>query len=129
MKKIRGFTLIELLVVIAIIGVLSAIAIPSYQGYVSNSRATVAKNNLRSIYLKQQEYYTDNNIYYKTGATCTSSASAINTNLFAGDSVLDSTYYTYCITQTTTADFTAKATLVSDGTTIYTITNTNTTNF
>jgi type IV pilus assembly protein PilE len=125
----RGFTLIELLIVVAILGVLSAIAIPTYQGYVENSRATVAKNNLRAIYLKQQEYYTDNNIYYATGATCTDSAALINTNLFAGDAVLTNTDYTYCILQTTTADFTARAIALSDGTTTYTITNANVTNF
>jgi prepilin-type N-terminal cleavage/methylation domain-containing protein len=127
--KMRGFTLIELLMVVAIIGILTAVAVPSYQGYISNSRATVAKNNLRSIYLKQQEYYTDNNIYYKTGATCTDSATVINTNLFAGDSVLTNTYYTYCILQTTTSDFTAKAILIGGAATTYTITNANVTNF
>ena len=64
MRNMRGFTLIELLIVVSIIGILTAVAVPSYQGYISNSRATVAKNNLRSIYLKQQEYFTDNNVYY-----------------------------------------------------------------
>jgi prepilin-type N-terminal cleavage/methylation domain-containing protein len=131
LRKVAGFTLIELLVVIAILGILTAIAVPSYRGYITTARANVAQNNLRNIYLKQQEYFTDNNVYYTVGASpcAVNNSAAINTALFAGDSVLDGTYYYYCITGTPASSFTAYATLISDTTKIYTITNTNTTNF
>ena len=114
-KSQKGFTLIELLIVVAILGILSAIAVPAYNGYIASTRETNAQNNLRAIYMKQQEYFTNNNGYYSPGA-CGDNATVINTNLFAGQSIIQDSYYTYCITQTASTDFTAMATRTSDST-------------
>jgi len=128
MKK--GFTLIELLIVVGIMGILAAIGVPQYMKYADSSRVTVVKDYLRTIYLQQQEYYQKNNAYYKTGATCGDNAGSINTNLFNGKTIIVNDKFTYCITQNTIDDFSAKATEMSGGSNrTFTINQLNQTNF
>lgn len=124
MNSQKGFTLIELLIAVSILGILTAIAVPQYTGYVSSSRKANAINNLRAIYMKQQEYFTNNNTFYGT-VVCGNDATAINNALFSGQNIVADSYYTYCITPVSGATFTARATLISDTTTFYTIDNNN----
>lgn len=57
----QGYTLIELLVVIIIVGILSAIAIPSFLGQTAKARQSEGKMNVSGILRAQQAYFLENN--------------------------------------------------------------------
>ena len=60
-KRSRGFTLIELMIVVAIIGVLAAVAIPSFLNYQLTSKRSEAYANLAALAKAQQAYYAEFN--------------------------------------------------------------------
>ena len=66
MTKSSGFTLIELLVVVAIVGILSAVGIVSYNGYVDSTKKKATENILGTIGLAQTDHYASCATYYSS---------------------------------------------------------------
>jgi len=62
-RQDEGFTLIELLVVIIIIGILSAIALPSFLSQANKAKQTEAKQYLSSVNKGLQAYYAENSVF------------------------------------------------------------------
>lgn len=59
----KGFTLIELMITVAVIGILSALAYPSYQNAMIKNRRASAQAHLADIAQREQQYLMDNRSY------------------------------------------------------------------
>jgi type IV pilus assembly protein PilA len=91
-----GFTLIELLVVIIIIGILLAIAVPSYLGFRDRAAVTAAKSNVRAAIPAVEAFYADNGTY---AGMSIAALEAIDAGLRLSEEP-DVTATTYCIEST-----------------------------
>ena len=65
-KNEKGFTLIEIMIVLAIIGILSAIAVPSFLSYRDKAYDTTARADLKNMMKFLNFYYLENDTYPAT---------------------------------------------------------------
>ena len=93
----KGFTLIEIMIVVAIIGILAAIAIPSYVDYVTKASLVDGTNALSSMRSRLEQHFQDNRRYDTVGAFTTPCA-ASTAGAFAITCVSDATTFTVTAT-------------------------------
>jgi type IV pilus assembly protein PilE len=82
LRSARGFTLIELMIAVAIVGILAAIAYPSYLGSVRKAHRSDAKTALLDLAQREERYMSTSNAYttdavalgYNAGSTVTVAA-------------------------------------------------------
>jgi type IV pilus assembly protein PilE len=101
--KTGGITLIELVIVMAVLAIITAIAVPNYQDYVSRSRRADAMIALQRVANEQEQFYFDNNRY-----------SANFTSISVPNTSPDG-YYALSLSAVSTTGFTARATPVVGG--------------
>jgi type IV pilus assembly protein PilE len=79
-KKYAGFTLIELLLIVAILGLLIAIAIPTYQDQVRKARRAKAIAALTDIAAREEAYFTQHFVYADSLETLGITDAAVRSN-------------------------------------------------
>lgn len=100
---VRGFTLLEVMITVAIVGILAAIAVPSYSEYVTRSRITEATNALADYRNRMEKFFLDHRSYLDGGACAmtndmTTVYNAQSSHMFALTCAATATTYTLTAT-------------------------------
>ena len=109
--KPNGFTLIELMIVVAVVGILAAVAYPSYMDQVRKSRRSDAVAALSTVQQAQERWRANNPTYAnQTQATTSTTANPPGLGLSATS---NGGYYTWAVSSNTGTGYTLTATAVN----------------
>lgn len=109
-----GFSLVELMITVAIFAIISAIAYPSYQQYLTDSRRSDTQNALLAFATSMLRYRTDNSTFLNAQSSVSLPGSP-KTTVFPSQSPLDSNdkYYNLTIQSADNSSFSIRATPIS----------------
>ena len=100
-RKQHGFTLIELMVVVAIVAILTTVAYPSYQDYITRGQLAEGTSTAADMRVRLEQYFQDNRTY--VGAPiCTTPPAAPAVKYFTFACAPTATTYTITATGTGT---------------------------
>ncbi len=102
----RGISLVELLVAVTLIGIMTAMAVPSFRRAVEQSRADIATANLRAIWSAERCYWLEYRTY-TSDLTLLRSLGLLDPTV-----VSSSSFYTYNIPAVEASSFSATATRI-----------------
>lgn len=106
MKTQNGFTLIELMIVVAVIGILAAVALPSYQDYVTRGKIPDATSGLASKRVQIEQFFQDNRTYAAAPACDADTATSQYFNFSCPVAAGVTTYEIHAVGKASMAGFT-----------------------
>ncbi|RMF83775.1 MAG: prepilin-type N-terminal cleavage/methylation domain-containing protein [Nitrospirae bacterium] len=103
-----GYTLVEMMIVVALLGILGAVAIPAYRGYVQTGKEAEAKAGLSNLALLEEQYFAENRTYV-------AGANAGALKMALGFNPDKDTKYTWSVAAGSTGDISTSFVATADG--------------